>query len=125
LQHAPRLAAGHAAKGFVNVITRQGGNAYHGEVLGYYNGSALTGKERDTLRLGLYDINKAEYVNYQDLYGKDRVDRFEVGFNLGGYILKDKIWFFGSYLPVFQTTRRHVKFDPSHIEGDYKEARQY
>jgi hypothetical protein len=110
---------GGSLGGVINVITRQGGNAFHGEVLGYYDGSALAGKERDTLRLGLYDINVAEYVNYQDLYGKDRIDRIEAGFNLGGYIFKDKLWFYGSFLPVFQTTERHVVFTPSAFEGNY------
>ncbi len=110
---------GGSLGGVINVITRQGGNAFHGEVLGYYNGSLFNGKERDTLRLGLYDINIAEYVNYQDLYGKDNIDRIEAGFNLGGYIFKDKLWFYGSFLPVLQTTERHVKFDPSAVEGDF------
>jgi hypothetical protein len=112
---------GGSLGGVISVISRQGGNTFHGDVLGFFEGSALTGKERDTLRQNLYDINRAEYVNYQDLYGKDRVDRFEAGFSLGGYIVKDKVWFFGSYLPVSQTTRRHVKFDPSLAEGDYRE----
>ena len=110
---------GGSLGGVINVITRQGGNAFHGEVLGYYNGSALTGKERDTLRLGLYDVNIAEYVNYQDLYGKDRIDRIEAGFSLGGYILKDKLWFYGSFLPVFHTIERHVKFDSLRHRGGF------
>jgi hypothetical protein len=110
---------GGSLGGVIQVITRQGGNAFHGDVLGYYSGSALNGKERDTLRLSLYDVNVAEYVNYQDLYGKDNVDRIEAGFNLGGFIIKDRLWFYGSLLPVYNQTKRHVKFDPSLIEGDY------
>ncbi|OGD22694.1 MAG: hypothetical protein A2W03_16470, partial [Candidatus Aminicenantes bacterium RBG_16_63_16] len=110
---------GGSLGGVIQVITRQGGNAFHGDVLGYYSGSRLNGKERDTLRLGLYDITLAEYVNYQDLYGKDKVDRYEAGFNLGGFIIKDRLWFFGSLLPVYNQTIRHVKFDPSLIDGDF------
>ena len=110
---------GGSLGGVINVITRQGGNAFHGDVLGYYSGSRLNGKERDTLRLNPYDISKAEYVNYQDLYGKDKVDRVEAGFALGGYFIKDRLWFYGSFLPVYLTTTRHVKFDPSLQEGDY------
>jgi hypothetical protein len=110
---------GGSLGGVIHVITRQGGNAFHGDVIGYYSGSRLNGKERDTLRLNLYDINVAEYVNYQDLYGKDKVDRVEAGFDLGGYFIKDRLWFYGSFLPVYLTTTRHVKFDPSLIEGDY------
>ncbi|MFB0564712.1 MAG: TonB-dependent receptor domain-containing protein [Candidatus Aminicenantaceae bacterium] len=116
---------GGSLGGVVNVITRQGGNEFHGELIGYYSGSKLTGKERDTLRLGLYDVNIAEYVNYQDLYGKDEIHRIEVGFSLGGYILKDRLWFFGSFLPIFQPTERHVKFEPSLTEGDYTRRDKY
>ena len=110
---------GGSLGGVIHVITRQGGNELHGDVIGYYSGSRLTGKERNTLRLGLYDITVAEYVNYQDLYRKDRVDRIEAGFNLGGYVIKDRLWFFGSLLPVLNSTTRHVKFEPSLIEGDF------
>jgi hypothetical protein len=110
---------GGSLGGVIQVITRQGGNEFHGDIVGYYSGSGLNGKERDTLRLNLYDVNIAEYVNYQDLYGKDKVDRFEAGFNLGGFIIKDLLWFYGSLLPVYSPTTRHVKFDPSLIEGDY------
>ncbi len=110
---------GGSLGGVIHVITRQGGNAFHGDVIAYYSGSRLNGKERDTLRLNPYDINIAEYINYQDLYGKDKVDRIEAGFNLGGYIVKDRLWFYGSFLPVYDTSTRHVKFDPSLIEGNY------
>jgi Carboxypeptidase regulatory-like domain/TonB dependent receptor-like, beta-barrel len=110
---------GGSLGGVVNVITRQGGNAFHGDVIAYYSGSGLNGKERDTLRLNPYDISVAEYVNYQDLYGKDDVDRLEAGFDLGGYILRDRLWFFTSFLPVYQQTTRHVVFDPSMTTGDY------
>ena len=116
---------GGSLGGVVTVITRQGGNEFHGELIGYYSGSKLTGKERDTLRLNLYDVSIAEHVNYQDLYGKDEIHRIEAGFSLGGYILKDRLWFFGSFLPVFLTTERHVQFDPSLIEGDYTRRDKY
>ena len=110
---------GGSLGGVIHVITRQGGNAFHGDIIGYYSGSGLNGKERDTLRHGLYDINLVEYVNYQDLYGKDKVDRFEAGFNLGGFIIRDRLWFSGSLLPIYNAITRHVKFDPSLIEGDF------
>jgi hypothetical protein len=102
---------GGSMGGVVNVITRSGGNEFHGEVIGYYSGSWLTGKERDSLQIDFYDITKAEYVNYQDLYGKDKVDRLEAGFNLSGYIIRDSLWFFGSFLPVFRNTERHVVWE--------------
>jgi hypothetical protein len=116
---------GGALGGVVNVITRQGGNEYHGEVLGYYSGSSLNGKERDSLRLNPFDESKAEYVNYQDLYGKDKTDRIEAGFSLGGYIFKDRLWFFGSFLPVFSPVKRHVEYLTTPVvAGDYKQTNE-
>lgn len=117
---------GGAVGGVVSVITRQGGNEFHGELIGYYSGSALDGKERNTLRRNPLNTFEAEYVNYQDLYGKDKVDRIEAGFSLGGYIVKDRLWFFGSFLPVFRNTDRHVEFLTTPVQqGDYKQKQNW
>ena len=117
---------GGAVGGVVSVITRQGGNEFHGELIGYYEGSALNGHERDTLRKNPLDVFQAEYVNYQDLYGKDDITRAEVGFSLGGYLIKDRVWFFGSFLPVFRNTTRHVEFlSTPPQEGDFDRKQTY
>jgi len=117
---------GGAVGGVVSVITRQGGNEFHGQLIGYYSGSAFNGNERDTLRRNPLNTFEAEYVNYQDLYGKDKIDRTEVGFSLGGYIIKDRVWFFGSFLPVFRNTTRHVEFLTTPVrEGDYDRKQNY
>ena len=115
---------GGALGGVVSVITRQGGNEFHGELIGYYSGSRLEGKERDTLRYDPEQFNVAEYVNYQDMYGKDKDNRYEFGFSLGGYILKDRLWFFGSFLPVISTIDRYVEF-LSGESGDYNRTWNY
>jgi hypothetical protein len=114
---------GGSMGGVVNVISRSGGNEFHGELTGYYSGSMLTTKERDTQRLSLYDVTKAEYVNYEDLYGKDKYNSYEVGFNFGGYILKNKLWFFGSFLPRFDDTTRHVHWIPEGVAADSDNTR--
>ena len=117
---------GGALGGVVSVITRQGGNEYHGEIIGYYSGNKLRGTARDVLRTNPDDIMIAEYVNYETgknltLYpGKDKRHRYEVGFSLGGYILKDRLWFFGSFLPVYQTqTRKGVFLSEPDFTKDY------
>ena len=110
---------GGSMGGVINVVTRSGGNEFHGEVLAYYSGSNLTGKERDTLRLDQYDPSKYEFVNYEDLYGKDKVNRLEGGFSLGGYIVKDKLWFFGTVLPVYRTTTRSIAWEEGGAKTDY------
>jgi hypothetical protein len=110
--------SGGALGGVVSVITRQGGNEFHGELIGYYEGSALTGKERDVLRLNPWDFIRDDYFNYEDYYGKDETHRIEAGFSLGGYILKDKLWFFGSALPVYAQGIRRVDFLSTEVEDD-------
>ena len=119
------VASGYQAEyggsmgGVVNVITRAGGNEFHGELIGFYSGSKLNGTERDSLRLNPLDTSQAEYVNYETgkgldaALGRDAVNRYEVGFSLGGYIIRDRLWFFGTFLPVFQDTTRHVDWVPA------------
>jgi hypothetical protein len=101
---------GGSMGGVVNVVTRSGGNEFHGEAVGYYQGSALRGKTRDILRLFPDDPSQYSKYNYENLNKQD-FSRFEGGFSLGGYILKDKLWFFGSILPVYRQTDRQVNFD--------------
>jgi hypothetical protein len=102
-------SSGYAAEyggsmgGVISVITRSGGNEYHGQLAAYYDGSVLSGANRQSLRINPFNPNLAEYVTYP----KDKMNRFEPGFGIGGYIIKDKLWFFGSFMPKFQTTERN------------------
>jgi hypothetical protein len=97
---------GGSMGGVINVVTRSGGNEFHGEVLVYYDGSSLRGENRPSLRIAPYDDTKFEYITYP----KDNWNRYEIGFALGGYIIRDKLWFFGSYIPRFQVTDREAIF---------------
>jgi hypothetical protein len=109
-------ASGYAAEfggslgGVINVVTRSGGNEFHGEVIGYFSGSALRSKYRDILDLDLNDASKAVYAPYEKYYGVNDDQRYEGGFNLGGYILKDKLWFFGSVIPTYFTRTRTTTY---------------
>lgn len=105
---------GGSMGGVINVITRAGGNAFHGEVVGYYNNHSklMLGPSRDYLRLNPYNDFEVEYVNNDDLLwggspdsinkSRDGYYRAEGIFNLGGYILKDRLWFFASFNPIFR-----------------------
>jgi len=88
--------------GVVQVVTRSGGNTFHGALSLYYDGSALNGKPRPTLRREPVNDDIAEYVTYPE----DKWSRIEPGFTLGGPIIKDKLWFFAGFMPKFQTTTR-------------------
>jgi hypothetical protein len=109
-------ASGYSAEfggslgGVINVVTRSGGNEFHGEVLGYFNGSALRTKYRDILDLDINDASKAVYYPYDTYYGVNDDQRYEGGFNLGGYIFKDKLWFFGSVIPTYFTRTRTTTY---------------
>jgi hypothetical protein len=117
---------GGSMGGVVNVISRSGGNEFHGDLFGYYNNAKLwmQGKAREYLRLDPYIPSPyvAQYVNDDDLYfggGKNRDDyqRYEGVFNLGGYIIKDRLWFFGSFNPVYARTYadRWFRGDPVNL----------
>jgi hypothetical protein len=109
---------GGSMGGVVNVITRSGGNTFHGDIIGYYedNSQLMQGKARDFARWNPYNDEIWEYVNNDDLYyngGKNRdpYKRYEGVFNLGGYIIKDKLWFFGSFNPQYSKQTGMRGFD--------------
>jgi hypothetical protein len=103
---------GGSMGGVVNIITRAGSNEFHGDIMGFYEnnrqsmqGAARTFLRRDPYRSGYW----YQYVNYDDLYfnggkDRDRYNRYEGIVSLGGYIIKDKLWFFGSFNPSYNQT---------------------
>jgi hypothetical protein len=103
---------GGSMGGVVNIITRSGSNEFHGDIMGFYEnnrqymqGTSRTFLRRDPYRSGYW----YEYVNYDDLYfndgkDRDRYNRYEAVVSLGGYIIKDKLWFFGSFNPSYNQT---------------------
>lgn len=102
---------GGSMGGVVNVITRAGGNVFHGDFIGYYENNKLylRGKARDFLRQSPYDVDVYEYVNEDDLYfnggkNRDKYSRLEGAFSLGGFLIKDRLWFFGSFNPIYSET---------------------
>ena len=117
---------GGSLGGVINVVTRSGGNEFHGEVLGFYSGAALRADYSDRLDYDRNDDSISKYYAYDDYIGKNDDTRIEAGFNIGGYILKDKLWFFGSFLPVFYNNTRTVDFggEGTTIQ-DYKRTETY
>ncbi len=99
---------GGSLGGVINVVTRSGGNEFHGEVLGFYSGAALRANYSDRVDYSRDSTDVAETFAYNDYIGENNDNRIEAGFTLGGYILKDKLWFFGSFLPIYYTNTRTV-----------------
>jgi len=108
---------GGSMGGVINVITRSGGNEFHGELSAYMSGSALQAlpgnqSNYQVLRINPVDDITAEYIDYPE----DDWNTFDVGLGLGGYMLKDRLWFFGSFMPRFTNTDRTVTFLDDNVE---------
>lgn len=101
-------SSGYAAEyggsmgGVISVITRSGGNEFHGDLGAYYDSDFLQGKPRSNLILDPADSTRALWTNYS----VDKWNRVEPGLSLGGYVIKDKVWFFGSFMPSYRNRER-------------------
>ncbi len=122
-------SSGYAAEyggsmgGVISVITRSGGNEFHGSVVTYFDSSALGANPTETLRIDPLNDSAYEFITYPE----DKWTRIEPGFGLGGYIIKDKLWFFGSFIPKFwKRTRDGSKYrDGTIFIGDPTGAREF
>ncbi|MDB4958313.1 MAG: TonB-dependent receptor plug [Myxococcales bacterium] len=94
---------GRATGGIVNVVTKSGSNEFKGSIFGYYQPGFLTAAAKTTPRNGTsidFTANTAYDADF--------------GFELGGPIIKDKLWFFVGVAPAFKqvdftrTTKRQT-----------------
>jgi len=88
---------GGALGGVISAITKAGGNTFHGDVHYYFSGSRISAGPVE--RLLLDPINDTT-VSYQQDY-KNPFKNQEVGYSLGGHIIKDKLFFFSAASPRF------------------------
>jgi hypothetical protein len=95
---------GRALGGVINVITKSGGNEFHGDVFGYFNSRSM----RAEAEVSDEDIIAAEQTE---------VERWDAGADLGGYILRDRLWFFGSYDRIESETTRIPQAGPVAGQG--------
>jgi len=109
---------GGSMGGVINIITRSGGNEFHGDLIGYYenNTRLMQGYTRDYLRQNLDDYTVWEYANNDRDYfnhakDRDQYNRYELVLSLGGYIVKNRLWFFLSANPTFDRTIASRDFD--------------
>jgi Carboxypeptidase regulatory-like domain len=112
---------GGALGGVINVISKSGGNAFHGSGFFTFEGSgtdgAYTTNNHDSIRydpsgapgsvLPFLDQAAQTYVPKADTF---RI--FQPGFNIGGPIKKDRLWFYLGFAPFGHTIDRTVNFNP-------------
>ncbi len=95
---------GRATGGIVSVVTNSGSNEFHGGIYGSWVPFQLT--PQTVARLG-------------EALGTRRrtTSEYDFGFDLGGPIVKDRIWFYAGFAPTFSTFTadrvvRTQTFDP-------------
>jgi len=91
---------GRLTGGLVNAITKSGGNEFHGDLFGYFRDEDLQtdNTTQDQLRLDAFQV--VETAEEQD-YGAD----------LGGYMVRDRLWFFAAYNQVDETELKSIVRD--------------
>ncbi|MBZ5661713.1 MAG: TonB-dependent receptor [Acidobacteriia bacterium] len=128
---------GGAAGGVVNVIQKRGGNDWHGGLVVHYQTSALDSNDvcattpqpsyenntantpstsqvqcglRQDPTVSLNTSTRTDSPAQYYLEKKDNYSIVEPGYEIGGPILKDKLWLFSSYIPTINRTSRSMNF---------------
>ena len=91
---------GRNTGGIINVITKSGGNEFHGGIFGYYNSLGLASDQKNDETPDFTQIGNAQPTT---IINKNT--RSEGGLDLGGYAWKDRVWFFAAYDRVITGTR--------------------
>src|SRR5581483_8395783 len=82
---------GQALGGIINVITKSGSNAFHGSLYGYFAPARLAVDNKN-----LNNVLTATTVTYLR-----NSSTFDFGGDFGGPILRDKLFFYGGFNPVY------------------------
>jgi outer membrane receptor protein involved in Fe transport len=92
---------GKATGGIFNVITKSGGNEFRGDAFGYFTTKSLVRETKN------FPFTGAAPNGFSEI---------DAGFDIGGPIVKDKLWFFGAFNPqqrknsfLTQTFRQEVE----------------
>lgn len=106
---------GGATGGVINVVTRGGGNEFHGETGMEFRPARFQANPRPFLRLttvapiasiGQTALSTTEYIPVPKDGG---TDVFPYA-SLGGPIIKNRVWFFGSYAPQILNINRLIEY---------------
>ncbi len=97
---------GGATGGVINVVTRSGQNDFHGEVRFDFELDNLRAKPNQILEVNPVNNFESRYYFNDNFKPNDRL--FAPAFNLGGPIVKDKLWFYGSYAPQFERITQNL-----------------
>ncbi len=88
---------GRSTGGIINVVTKSGGNEFHGDVFAYYDDDSLQSSPDPIVSTAgtVVGFTKEDF-----------------GVDLGGYMIKDKLWFFAAYDQVSNDTDSQLPAGP-------------
>ena len=105
---------GGAMGGVINVIQKRGTNNWHGGVFATYEGSSMDAAPDQVLRKNP-DVAASDALRLDSpaQYWQPKKDKYTYlypGFDIGGPILKDRLWGFASFAPSIVNLHRTVNF---------------
>ncbi len=83
---------GRLTGGAINAITKSGSNEFHGDAFAFNSGGSLNSDNKTAAKRPSDSTTIGEVDKQNDF-----------GANLGGFIMKDRLWFFGAYDRVNET----------------------
>lgn len=99
---------GGAMGGVVNAVVRSGTNEWHGQAGFYFDNDNMSARPRPTLEMDPTDDTRTRVRYFQNTM--DDYSTWNPVFNIGGPILKNKLFYFGGFMPSLTTTNRTVTF---------------
>jgi len=99
---------GRTLGGALSAVTKSGGNEFHGSLFGNWRPGALAATPRSAAAAGSTGVvtASASLFNVGDL-----------GATLGGYILKDRLWFFAGFQYAFSRYSYERTFNTARVDG--------
>lgn len=88
---------GEALGGVVNILTKGGSNKFHGDLYGYFQPRGLSAD----------NVNPNAFTTTKTTYFPGNA-RYDFGGDLGGYIKKDKLFFYGGFNPTYNQSFRRA-----------------
>ncbi len=111
---------GGALGGVISAVTKSGGNIFTGEGHYYIDGSPLSAAPVKRLVLSPVDDLTVQY--WQD--DKNSDVRQEFGGSIGGPIVKDKLFFFGSFSPRVNVRENDYQFSNGAEQGSIERTQK-